>query len=315
MAGCGAQIRVLCAWPRERHTGPCPVAARWAVHVTVRAGTLGTGTVVGMTVPAVDRQLLDLAVTVAHRAGSLAAERFFEAGFVTRAKEDGTEVTDVDLAVEELIRTELLRRAPDDEIYGEEAGTTAGVSGRRWIIDPIDGTVYFARRIPLFSTLIAYEDEHGPAIGVINRPVARQMVFAGRGLGCWVRTGQAPDRRPVLRDNTGLRRALTQLVNPATWHGELLAALHQNVWITGYLGGVTGVLTGVLDAVVMAGSPQGYEDLAPLPGIMAEAGGRVTDLSGGPVLSGRALPWSAPGTCTTSCCAWSRTCRTAPAAT
>jgi histidinol-phosphatase len=54
----------------------------------------------------------------------------------------------------------------------------------------------------------------------------------------------------------------------------------------GYLGGVTGILTGVLDAVVMAGFPQGYEDLAPLPVIMEEAGGRVTDLSGGPVLSG-----------------------------
>ena len=41
-----------------------------------------------------------------------------------------------------------------------------------------------------------------------------------------------------------------------------------------------------LDAVVMAGFPQGYEDLAPLPVIMAEAGGRITDLSGGPVLAG-----------------------------
>jgi histidinol-phosphatase len=49
---------------------------------------------------------------------------------------------------------------------------------------------------------------------------------------------------------------------------------------------VPGLLTGVLDAVVMAGFPQGYEDLAPLPVIMTEAGGRITDLSGGPVLAG-----------------------------
>jgi len=239
-----------------------------------------------MTAPAVDRELLDLAVTVAHQAGCVAAERFFEADFATLTKEDGTDVTDVDLAVEELIRTELLRRTPDDEVYGEESGTTPGNSGRRWIIDPIDGTAYFARRIPLFSNFMAYEDEHGPAIGVINRPAARQMIFAGRGLGCWVRAGRDQDRRPVLRSNTELRQARIQLVNPATWHGELLAALHQNTWITGYLGGVSGVLTGALDAVVMAGSPQGYEDLAPLPVIMDEAGGRVTDLSGGPVLSG-----------------------------
>jgi len=239
-----------------------------------------------MTPPAVDRELLDLAVTVAHRAGGLAAGRFFEASFTTGTKPDGTEVTDADLAVEELIRAELLRRSPDDEIYGEEGGTVTGTSGRRWIIDPIDGTTYFAHRIPLFCTLIACEDEHGPAIGVINEPVARQMIFAGRGLGWSVRTGQDTDRRPVLRGGAELGRARTQLVNPATWHLDLLAALHQNVWIMSYLGGVAGLLTGALDAVVMAGFPQGYEDLAPLPVIMGEAGGRVTDLSGGPVLAG-----------------------------
>jgi histidinol-phosphatase len=236
--------------------------------------------------PSVDRELLELAAGVAQRAGAYAAERFFAADFTTRSKQDGTDVTDVDLAVEDLVRTELLRRAPDDGIYGEEAGFVAGTSGRRWVIDPIDGTGYFANRIPLFTNLIAYEDEYGPAIGVINHPVAQRIVFAGRGLGCWVRTGDGPARRGVLRGQAGLRETRTQLANPATWHAELLAVLHQNAWITGYLGGVTGVVTGVLDAVVMAGFPQGYEDLAPLPVIVDEAGGRVTDLSGGPLLSG-----------------------------
>lgn len=209
--------------------------------------------------------MLELAVTVAHRAGGVAAERFFAADFATRTKQDGTDVTDVDLAVEEMIRTELLRHTPDDEIYGEEGGTVAGTSGRRWIIDPIDGTLYFANRIPLFANLIAYEDEHGPAIGVINNPVAQQMIFAGRGLGCWVRTGQGPDVPAVLRDNTELRQAVAELSNPATWHSELLTTLHQNVWITGYLGCVAGLVTGLLDAVVVAGFPAGYQDLAPLP--------------------------------------------------
>jgi histidinol-phosphatase len=223
---------------------------------------------------------------VAQRAGDVAAERFFAADFTVQTKADGTDVTGVDLAVEELVRSELLQHAPDDEVHGEEAGVSAGTSGRRWIIDPIDGTAYFAHGIPLFACLIACEDEHGPAVGVINEPVARRMVFAGRGLGCWVRTGQGPRRRPVLRDNTRLRQARVQPANAATWHGDLLMTLHRNVWLTGYLGGVTGVLTGALDAVVMAGFPQGYEDLAPLPVIMHEAGGRVTDLSGGPVLAG-----------------------------
>lgn len=230
--------------------------------------------------------MLDLAVDVTYRAGQVAAGRFFAADFSTSRKADGTEVTGADVAVEELIRAELLRHCPGDEIYGEEAGTAAGSSGRRWVIDPIDGTAYFARRIPLFRTMLAYEDEHGPAVGVISYPVAQQLIFAGRGLGCWVRIGAAAGQPPVLRTGGSLRQARVQAVNPGTWHGSLLLALHENVTITGYLGGVAGVLTGLLDAVVVARFPQGYEDLAPLPVILAEAGAMVTDLSGGPVLTG-----------------------------
>ena len=230
--------------------------------------------------------MLELAAGLADRAGRVAAQRFFAADFPVARKADGTEVTGADLAVEELIRAELLRRCPGDEIYGEEAGTTGGTSGRRWIIDPIDGTAYFAHRIPLFRTLLAYEDEYGPAAAAISYPVAQQMISAGRGLGCWVRTGAAGSQPPVLRASSSLREARVQLVNPGTWHTSLLIALHHNVTITGYAGGVAGVLTGVLDAVVVAGPPQGYEDLAPLPVILAEAGATVTDLSGGPVLSG-----------------------------
>ena len=147
-------------------------------------------------------------------------------------------------------------------------------------------TARATHRIPLFRTLLAYADECGPAAAAISYPVAQQLICAGRGLGCAVRTGTAPGQRPVLRASSSLREARVQLVNPGNWHASLLMALHQNVTITGYAGGVAGVLTGVIDAIVVAGSPQGYEDLAPLPVILAEAGAMVTDLSGGPVLSG-----------------------------
>jgi histidinol-phosphatase len=206
-----------------------------------------------MASPAVDLQVLELAVDLACRAGQVAAGRFFAADFTARRKADGTEVTDADLAVEELIRAELLGRCAGDAIYGEEGGAVAGSSGRRWIIDAIDGTTYFAHRIPLFTTMLAYEDEHGPAAGVISYPVAQQMISAGRGRGCWIRTGATAAQPPILRHSPGLRGARVQLVNPGTWHPELLAALHQNVTITGYLGVLAGVLAGLLDAVVVAG--------------------------------------------------------------
>ncbi|MFC4853591.1 inositol monophosphatase family protein [Actinophytocola glycyrrhizae] len=233
-----------------------------------------------MDAPPADHDLIEFAVGLAERAGRLAAERFFGGDLHTACKPDGTEVTAADLAVEELIRGELAAHVPDDEVYGEEAGTTPGTSGRRWVIDPIDGTYYFARRMPLFSTMIAFEDEHGPAIGVIHDPIGRQTIAAGRGRGCHV------DGQPIrVSDRTRFPGARTAMGNPGTWSVDLMTALHRDVFLvpSGY---TTGLVRGDIDAMVVAGFPMGYEDLAPLPVIVTEAGGRVTDLTGAPVLTG-----------------------------
>ena len=238
-----------------------------------------------MDAPTVDAELLRFAVDLAERAGALATERFYRADFSIALKQDRTEVTDADLAVEDLIRTELRRQFPDDGFYGEETGTTAGTSGRRWIVDPIDGTAYFAHRVPIFGLNLAYEDEHGCAIGIGYRPVARQLVYAGRGLGCRVRTG-GTETRPVLRDTPDLGRARVEMVNFDTWPASLILALHRETRAGGFVFGVNAVLTGMIDAVLIAGTEMGYEDLAPLPVIFAEAGARATDLRGEPLLSG-----------------------------
>ncbi len=214
----------------------------------------------------------------------MAAEWFFAGDVHAARKPDGTDVTDADLAVEEFVRTELARVAPDDEIYGEEAGTTAGGSGRRWVIDPIDGTYFFARRMPVFNTRLAFEDEHGPAVGVIREPIADQTVFAGRGRGCWQAVGGNRVRTGV-SGRTTTRGARTGMGNPATWSDELLLTLHRTVFLD-QTGDTVGLVTGRLDAVVVAGFPMGYEDVAPLAVIVEEAGGRVTDLAGDSVLSG-----------------------------
>ncbi|QIY66451.1 inositol monophosphatase [Streptomyces sp. RPA4-2] len=236
--------------------------------------------------PPVDREVLDFAVGLATRAGQMSAQGFF-GEWGSHRKEDGSEVTEIDLAVEESVRNELARHMPEDGIYGEEKGSTAGVSGRR---DPINGTTSFTRRWPLFSNDIAYEDEYGPAVGVINMPMSRQMVVAGRGLGCWVLIRENPDlksgHRAHVTERTSTRGARTQALNPAGWPEELLTALHRQVFLMASMGCIVDLVTGRADAVVIAGPPMGYEDVAPLPVIVSEAGGRVTDLDGTSVLQG-----------------------------
>ncbi|MEV4622564.1 inositol monophosphatase family protein [Asanoa sp. NPDC049573] len=238
--------------------------------------------------PPVDRDLLDFAVSVVAAAGSLAADWFFR-GATRRRKDDGSEVTEADLAVEELIRGEVARRTPDDGVLGEETGESPGRSGRRWVIDPISGTAYFSRRMPLFAQLLAYEDEFGCALGIIGMPVQREIVFAGRGLGCWLLSGRdtpvAQARRTWVSDRPTLDGALTLTSNQHTWTHELLGALHGRVTLAGAVHHhVLHLVTGRVDIAV--GTAQAYDDLAPLPVLVAEAGGVVTDLLGHPVPSG-----------------------------
>src|SRR5690242_7753577 len=102
--------------------------------------------------------LIQFAQDLARQAGELSRQAFFAPGPSLHRgaalKDDGTEVTQVDLRVEDLLRAELGRRVPQDGIYGEERGTTPGSSGRHWVLDPIDGTFYFARRMPGFTNAI-----------------------------------------------------------------------------------------------------------------------------------------------------------------
>lgn len=230
-------------------------------------------------------ELLRFATALARDAGRLAA-RLFADGTTATEKDDGTEVTAADVEVERFLRARIAAAFPDDAIHGEEEGESAGRSGRRWVLDPINGTSLFVRRIPTFTLLLAVEDAEGPAVGLIGFPVTGELFFAARGLGCWRQVGDGPAERLRVSVTARRRGATAEMVNPVTWSEELLVALHRELFVLPVMKGAAGVVTGMTDAVVIAGFPMGYEDLAPLPVLVGEAGGRVTDLSGGDVLTG-----------------------------
>ena len=135
--------------------------------------------------PAADPAELDEAVALAREAGELTIGWFRSERLVIDQKGDGSPVTQADRAAERLIRQHLGEHHPDDGIHGEEEGEHTGPSGRQWIVDPIDGTKAFSHGVPTYCNLLALEDEHGIAIGVINLPALGETVYAGRGLGCW----------------------------------------------------------------------------------------------------------------------------------
>src|ERR1700728_4258060 len=168
-----------------------------------------------------DAELLSAAVEIVTVASRLAAQRFIE-GAPVSTKADGSEVTSADVEVEQLIRAQIAARFPGDSVLGEEQGETAGSSGRRWVIDPIDGTTYFVRRIPTFEMLLAVEDDSGCAVSVIGHPMSQEIYYAGRGLGSWHQVAGRPPRRISVSDKRRRRGAWVSMANPAAWSEELL---------------------------------------------------------------------------------------------
>jgi histidinol-phosphatase len=230
----------------------------------------------------VDRDLLEHAVELVEEAGGVAARRFAEAA--PSAGASGT--TPVEVEVEELLRRRIGARYPDDAVLGHADRPTAGTAGRRWVIDPVNGTGLFAQRVPTFDVLLAVEDAEGPAVAVAGYPMSDEVLYAGRGLGCWHAVAGRPVRRVRVNDNDRLRGAVVEMLNPLAWSEELLLALHREVYLQPWTKGDVDLATGLADALVIAGQPVGYEFLAVLPLLVGEAGGRVTDLSGRDVLTG-----------------------------
>lgn len=110
---------------------------------------------------------------------------FDPSGISTRAKPDGSPVTEVDFAVEDLIRSRLKSTFPDHGILGEERTEIASHSGFQWIIDPIDGTRSFSHRIPLYGTLLALRHEGRSVVGAIALPALNLTYVGALGLGAY----------------------------------------------------------------------------------------------------------------------------------
>jgi len=223
----------------------------------------------------VAQALLDEAVALAREAGQLTLEWFRSADLVVDEKGDGSPVTAADRAAERLIRERLAATHPGDAIVGEEEADVEGTTDRRWIIDPIDGTKPFTHGVPLYCTLLAFEDEHGPAIGVIDLPALGETVYAGRGLGCFCNG---------VRAHVSTREHLwgSYLTTSGFdyWDERALSAtresgMYMRTWGDGY--GYAMVATGRAEAMVdPAAAPW---DVAPMPVIIGEAGGRFTDFT------------------------------------
>lgn len=172
-------------------------------------------------------QLTELAAEIAREAGVLARLRRAEGVTVAATKTSLADlVTAADREVEELVRARLAAARPDDGFLGEESGGAGGTSGVTWVVDPIDGTVNYAKGIPQYAVSIAaVSGKPAPATwtplaGAVFSPVVGELFTATAGEGAWL-DGQRI--RVAEADAAGALIATGFGYDPATHAGDLAA--------------------------------------------------------------------------------------------
>jgi len=226
------------------------------------------------------RHELDVALEAARRAGDEALAHFRRDPKVTW-KADKSPVSEADHAADRAILATLRAAFPDDAILTEESGEAAGPSGRRWIVDPIDGTRPFLRGLPHWSNLVALEAEGRIVVGVMHLPALGELYGAAQGLGTW-RGSEKLSVRTEARTPSDAFITLGQLDNAIRGLGAAaFERLVDTVALARGYGDAWGpalVLSGVVDAWFE--HDVAAWDIAPFPVLFEEAGATFTDWKG-----------------------------------
>ncbi|MFT3870917.1 MAG: inositol monophosphatase family protein [Nibricoccus sp.] len=233
-------------------------------------------------------EILDDVATIARGAGEIIM-RHFAAPIPTALKSSRIDiVTAADTEAEAFIVRELLKKFPDHHIVGEEGGgqgASLAIASYQWFVDPIDGTVNFASKLPHFCTSIALTTpDRQPLLGVIYDPTRRELFTAIRGGGAQL-NGQ-----PLRVTQTAeLIDAVVTSGFPYDKHTNPDNNLKEWAAFLVKIRGERRLGSAALDlAYIAAGRLDGYweKDLKPwdvMAGVLLvrEAGGTVTDYQGG----------------------------------
>jgi histidinol-phosphatase len=225
---------------------------------------------------------------LADRAAEIGMGLFLGDALEIRRKADLSVVTQADTSIETMIREQVAAAFPDDRVMGEEQGGDAGVTGRVWIVDPIDATANYARGIPVWATLIALQVDGAVVLGVVNAPALGERYEAVRGGGARM------NGRPIKVSEVGeigeaqlFYAGVKRWLRDETGEGAAaLSVLSEAPRTRGFgdFWGHTLVARGAGEA--MLEPSLNLWDYAAFQVIVEEAGGRVTQFDGSPTQDG-----------------------------
>lgn len=231
------------------------------------------------------QKLLDFAVEMALAAGAITLNYFRHAP-ATDTKSDGSYVTVADREAEAYLRRTISAKFPDDGLLGEEEGERQGRSGRRWIVDPIDGTFAFVHGVPFYGVMIGLQIDGEPSLGVVNIPALGEIVYAAKGLGCFY-NGEPARVSQIGTVEESLVLCTDFVACAQQGFGGPVAELQRRARASRTWGDCYGyVLLATGRAEVMLDPVMNIWDCAALLPIVEEAGGTFTDWRGERTIAG-----------------------------
>jgi myo-inositol-1(or 4)-monophosphatase len=226
---------------------------------------------------------LETAIDIAREAGALLST-YFERRVGFELKGDFDLVTVADRASERLVVERLRQHFSSHSIVAEEGGGHQGSSGYRWYVDPLDGTTNFAHGYPIYNVTMGLEQDGEMLVGVVFDPTRQEMFSAERGAGAYlnnrrIRVSTAKRLEDSLVSTGFPSRKRHLNVNIHFYH-QMAMATH----------GVRRGGSAAIDlAYVACGRLEAFWEFGLNPWDMAagtllvtEAGGRCTDMKGGP---------------------------------
>jgi len=232
---------------------------------------------------------MQLAVKLARDAGTLILSYYRSKSLKIDSKRDDTPVTEADRKAESLIRKGITEVFPDDGIFGEEFDEKLSVNGRRWILDPIDGTRSFIHGVPLFGVMIGLEVDREMRVGAVNFPALGEIYYAETGSGAFF-NGEAISVSAIsdYREATVVFTEKEYLLDPLSDH-PVDSLRHDAGLVRGWGDCYGHMLVASGRAEVAVDKIMSPWDCAALIPVVTEAGGRCFDYTGETTIYGQGL--------------------------
>ena len=225
---------------------------------------------------------LEVAIEAVKRAEKVVL-KYYKTNMKVAVKGDLSPLTKADVEAEEEIITTIKNQFPDHGFLGEESVKNIKKDGYLWIIDPIDGTMNYVRKIPLFATQLALMKDGELILGVSNAPALKELMHAEKGKGAYF-NGRRVRASSIKNLNNsymlfggveqfmqrGLLKNLVSLANNTQGHRGIGDFWSYHLLAQG-------------KADIMIEARTAIWDIAALKVIVEEAGGKMTDIKGGQV--------------------------------